>query len=234
MSRKPRNFYQTNFFHVMCQGINKKYIFEKSEDIKFYIKLMYNSALEDNAKIIAYCVMNNHVHILLKVKNINSLSNYMKRINQKYSFYFNKKYKRVGYVFRDRFKAQGIYTEKQYFNCINYIYNNPVKAGITKKPQEYPYSNYRKIKENMDDDYDFIDTDEDKIRNQEYIINEYLKKKQIQINDLKTKKYYLADLVTKLTNANMTARKISVKLDVGRTVIRNIIKNKNKDVSPMG
>lgn len=70
MSRNPRNYIKTSFFHVITQGINKSYIFEKQEDIKYYIKIMYNLLEEQNIKMLAYCIMNNHAHMLIEAKKI--------------------------------------------------------------------------------------------------------------------------------------------------------------------
>ena len=119
MSRQARNQLKTNLFHIMVQGINKSYIFNDSIDIKYYIKLLYEFNSQHNIQIIAYCVMNNHTHILIKCEKINELSKYMKMVNVKFSRYYNKKHNRVGYVFRDRFKSQGIYSEKHMYNCIS-------------------------------------------------------------------------------------------------------------------
>ena len=58
-------------------------------------------------------------------------------LNTRYGLYYNKKHKRIGYVFRDRYKAEGIYSEEQLYNCIKYIYDNPVKAGVCNKAEEY-------------------------------------------------------------------------------------------------
>ena len=77
MPRFPRNYLKTSFFHVMSQGINKNFIFEDSIDIKFYIKNMYEIKDKYNVKIIAYCIMNNHVHMLLETAGVENLSKYM-------------------------------------------------------------------------------------------------------------------------------------------------------------
>ena len=69
MPRYPRSYIQTTQYHVITQGMNKKYIFKEYEDKKFYIKIMYNES-EKNIEIVAYCLMNNHVHMLLKVNNL--------------------------------------------------------------------------------------------------------------------------------------------------------------------
>lgn len=81
MPRYPRNYLDTSFFHVMSQGINKSYIFEDEIDIKFYIKNMYEIKDKYSVKIIAYCIMNNHTHVLIETKTTENLSKYMHCLN---------------------------------------------------------------------------------------------------------------------------------------------------------
>ena len=71
MSRIPRNYIKTSFFHVITQGINKSYIFERTEDTKYYIKIMYQLTKEQKIKIIGYCIMSNHAHMLIETEEIN-------------------------------------------------------------------------------------------------------------------------------------------------------------------
>ena len=222
MPRFPRSYVKTSFFHVITQGINKNYIFEKSEDIKYYIKILYNLTKEQKVEIIAYCIMNNHAHILIKAEEIKELSKYMQRLNIKYARYYNKRYNRVGYVFRDRYKSEGIYGEEQLYNCIKYIYDNPVKAGICKQPEEYPYSNYKKINKQLEENYVFIDVDEDKAKCEE-AIEEFLMENNIILDDLKKDKIKLKELIIILkTEYNFSLRKISEKIRMGRETIRKI------------
>ena len=227
MSRQARSDLKTNLFHIMVQGINKSYIFNNSIDIKYYIKLLYELNNQHNIQIIAYCVMNNHTHILIKCENIDEMSKYMKRVNVKFSRYYNKKHNRVGYVFRDRFKSQGIYSEKHMYNCIRYIYENPVKAGMCKKPEEYPYSNYNRNKTidiyNNEDDLSFIDTEEDINKCCEVMLKEKLKKNNINLIDLKNHKDILYDIVKiMIKRYNYSLRKVSEKLRIGRETIRKL------------
>jgi REP element-mobilizing transposase RayT len=142
MPRRPRRNVDTSFLHVIVQGIDKKYIFNSKKSIEIYIKIMLEGLEKYKLKLIAYCVMNNHAHMLFYVENVNELSQYMKYINVKYSRYFNKKEKRVGYVFRDRFLSQPIYNQKYLYKCVAYIHMNPVKAQIVSEPGNYPYSSY--------------------------------------------------------------------------------------------
>ena len=222
MSRIPRNYIKTSFFHVITQGINKSYIFERAEDIKYYIKIMYQLTKEQKIKIIGYCIMSNHAHMLIETEEIKELSKYMQRLNTKYGKYYNKKYNRVGYVFRDRYRAQGIYTEKYLYNCLRYIYNNPVKAGICKNAEDYPYSNYKKIDGELDEDYTFIDIEDDD-KNIGEIIKKFLKENEMELTDLKREKRNLKELVIILKKQyNISLRNIAKELHMGRETIRKL------------
>ena len=236
MSRLPRNYTNTPFFHVITQGIEKSYIFEKAEDIKYYVKIMYKIKEEHNINIIAYCIMNNHTHMLIETKSIEQLSKYMQRINTTYGKYYNKKYSRVGYVFRDRYKAEGIYSEKHLYNCIKYIHNNPVKAGICNKAEEYPYSNYKMMKtefkeryslmtnsECNNEEYVFIDVDEKNETTCNKIIEAYLKENRIELKSIKQSKELLKELILFLKDENkISLRKIAEELELSRETVRKI------------
>ncbi len=220
MPRFPRKHIKTSFFHVITQGINKSYIFDKSEDIKYYIKLIYKLSKEHEIEIIAYCIMNNHAHMLIKTKKSDELSKYMQRLNCTYARYYNKKYDRVGYVFRDRYKSEGIYDEQHLYNCIKYIYDNPVKAGICSKAKDYPYSNYKIITKEIKENYTFMDIDNDSKICKELIQN-FLNENDMDINDLKKNKRKLKELIVILKmEYNISLRKISEEKKIGRETIR--------------
>ena len=220
MPRFPRNYLKTSFFHVMSQGINKNFIFEDSIDIKFYIKNMYEIKDKYNVKIIAYCIMNNHVHMLLETAGVENLSKYMHCLNTRFGQYYNKKYKRVGYVFRDRYKAEGIYSEKQLYNCVKYIYDNPVKAEICKKPEEYEFSNYKKIDFIDDEEYAFIDVEEDKEIICEKLVKEFLNKKKMKMEEVRENKAELKKLIKILKQHKIAFRTISKTININREKLR--------------
>ena len=142
MSRVAREKYKTGFFHIMIQGINKEYIFEKNENKEKYLFLMKKYYENYNIKIIAYCIMNNHAHFLIYSDDIKQISNYMHKINSIYAMDYNTINKRVGYLFRDRYKSQYINNREYLFKCIKYIHLNPVKAHIVKEERQYKYSSY--------------------------------------------------------------------------------------------
>lgn len=223
MPRFPRYYSETLVFHIMTQGINKSYIFKNYEDKKFYIKTMYKIKDEHKIKIISYCIMDNHTHILIETENLESLSKYMLRLNTIYGKYYNTKYKRVGYVFRDRYKSEGIYNEQHLLACKKYIYDNPVKAGICKNAADYLFSNYQKISEIPNKKtYNFIDGESHNAENEE-IIRQYLKNNNIKISDLKIEKDKLKELVKILKDEhNISLREISTRIGIGRETIRKI------------
>lgn len=224
MPRFPRSYIKTSFFHIITQGINKSYIFENAEDIKYYINIMYKLSEQHEIKIIAYCIMNNHAHMLIETEKIKELSKYMQRLNTRYGKYYNRKYNRVGYVFRDRYKSEGIYSEEHLYNCIKYIYDNPVKAGICEKAKEYPYSNYKRIDKNLQGNYIFIDIEDDE-KICEKLIRDFLIENNVELNDLKKDKRKLKELIIILkTEYNISLRKIAEKIKLGRETIRRIYK----------
>lgn len=139
VSRKSLNF---NCFHVIVQGFEKKFIFEKDEDKRKYRKTLFYYANKYNLKILAYCIMGNHIHILVFCNIINDLSKCMHAVNTIYARYYNDKNKRVGYVYRDRFKSFPIKSLKQLYKTLIYIHLNPVKAHITETPEKYLFSSY--------------------------------------------------------------------------------------------
>lgn len=184
MPRKARSLSQTNYFHVMVQGINRSYIFKKDDEAKEYISLLYKIKEDYKLDIITFCVMQNHVHILIKALKTEELGTFMKRVNLSYSIFYNKKYNRVGYVFRDRYKSQEINSITQLYICMRYIYNNPIKANLCTNPKDYPYlkydSNiYENIKE-LDGSFKFIEY-ENNIDIKE-IVQQYIKENSLCID----------------------------------------------------
>ena len=142
MARISRMCYESSFFHVMVQGINKENIYEKGYMKKAFLNILNKKSKELNVEILAFCIMDSHVHLLLYTENIHNLTKLMASINTKYAKLFNKVNDRVGYVYRDRYRCENIYTENHLINCIKYIHNNPVNAHMCDYPKYYKYSSY--------------------------------------------------------------------------------------------
>lgn len=95
-----------------------------------------------NFEIITHCMMNNHAHFLIYTEDIIGFGKFMHKVNLTYASTFNKEEHRCGVLFRNRYKTEPIYDIKYLINCIKYIHDNPVKAGIVKKCEDYKYSSY--------------------------------------------------------------------------------------------
>lgn len=148
MPRKPRNEIMSQISHIVVKGMNNEYIFEKEIYMKKFKEILKNKLKDSNIKIISYCIMNNHVHLLLYSKLTHNISKYMQRVNTSYSNYYNKINNRTGYVYKNRFYSQPILSEKQLYRCIDYIHNNPIKAKICENQKKYKYSSAYEIWKN--------------------------------------------------------------------------------------
>ena len=229
MPRIARKNMGTSFFHVLVQGINKSYIFNKKEDIITYLDIIKRYKEKNEIKVEAYCIMNNHAHLLINADRINELSSFMHGVNTTYAIYYNKKYKRVGYVFRDRYKSECIYTDTQLYYCIEYIHNNPVKAGICKTQQEYAFSSAREIKNNRIKgeklNINFLEIDEEKEQRLEEIIKLFLKEENIREEEIIKNKEKLSKLLRILkTDNKISFRKIEKRLDISRETLRKLLR----------
>lgn len=142
MPRKASKDLSASFFHVIVQGVNKEYIFDKEHYIKKYLSLIDKYKRTYNIEILAYCIMNNHAHLLLQIQDYKQMSYFMHKINCIYAQFYNYKENRVGVVFRNRYVSEAISDIKHLKSCIKYIHMNPVKAKIVTSCSQYKYSTY--------------------------------------------------------------------------------------------
>lgn len=133
----------------MTRGINKDKIFQSKSDKDKLIGIIKEKSNEISCKIYAYCVMDNHLHLLVEC-DVEELSLLMKMINIAYAIYYNFKNNRIGPVFQDRFKSEIILDERHFYGVIRYIHNNPVKANIVAKPEKHIWCSIREYIDNED------------------------------------------------------------------------------------
>ena len=140
MARTARVLENKGYLHVITRGNAQQIIFEDDQDYGYYLKLIREYASENNITICAYCLMTNHVHLLIHYEDKN-VATFMHKVGISYSNYFNKKYDRTGHVFQGRYKSE-IIDNEQYFLTVNrYILQNPVKAGLSKNV-DYKWNSY--------------------------------------------------------------------------------------------
>lgn len=145
MARTARKDIDARFFHVMVQGIDKDFVFFDDECKRVYLQCIAKRQLEQGSsvKLLAFCIMSNHAHLVIAPESIADMSAYMKRINTAYAMYYNDRLKRVGYVFRDRYRSEAIRSERQLEYCVAYVHNNPLKAGLVSDAEQYDFSSFR-------------------------------------------------------------------------------------------
>lgn len=141
MSRTARIESRTGIYHVMQRGADKQIIFETERDYIFYLKKLGEYKKEYNIKLLAYCLMENHLHMLVKTESLANLSIMMQRLGTSYARHYNEKYFHAGYVFQGRFRCEQVESEGYLYTCIRYIHNNPVKAGISSR-DTYKWSSF--------------------------------------------------------------------------------------------
>ena len=140
MPRRPR-IDMVGYYHIVNRGVEQRIIYEEDEDFETFLVMLCTACKLYNVQLHGYVLMSNHYHLLIETTQEN-LSKFMKHINASYAIYFNKKYKRSGHLWQGRFKSWYVTDEAYLYTLISYIHNNPVKANIVIKTEEYRYSSY--------------------------------------------------------------------------------------------
>lgn len=141
MPRKARKLAESGIYHVMLRGIDRQRIFEGQDDCDRFLNILQECRVLSNYQLYAFCLMGNHVHLLLKIQD-EGLETVFKRIGGRYAYYYNAKYQRVGPLFQDRFKSEPVEDDAYFVTVLRYIHQNPVKAGLCKKVEDYAYSSF--------------------------------------------------------------------------------------------
>ncbi|MGR6836625.1 transposase [Syntrophomonas erecta] len=139
MPKKPREKSATGIYHVMVRGIGQQDIFHERDDFHRYLETLKKISLDSGVSVLGYCLMTNHVHLLLREHDGN-ISVFMKRLGVSYAYWYNWKYERVGHVFQDRFKSECVEDDVYLLTVIRYIHLNPIKVFLVSKPEEYEWS----------------------------------------------------------------------------------------------
>lgn len=141
MPRKARKKSESGIYHVILRGQNKQTIFEDDEDREKFLQTLESCKSKSEFKIYGYCLMQNHVHLLIQETN-EDLGVIMRRLGASYVYWYNRKYKRCGHLFQDRFKSETVETDAYFLTVLRYIHLNTVKVGLPKKMFDYKWSSY--------------------------------------------------------------------------------------------
>ncbi len=139
MPREARAKSRTRIYHIIWRGANRQEIFHDDMDWKKFLSVLKKYKIKCELAVYAWCLMSNHVHLLIKEGN-EDISATMKRIGVSYAGYYNQKYRTTGHLFQDRFKSESVETKRYLHTVVRYIHQNPVKARIVNRPDDWKWS----------------------------------------------------------------------------------------------
>lgn len=160
MATKKRYFVNGDYYHIFNRGVEKRKVFLKDRDYERFIGTLKHCLknpskpsrkvvkgdsgfAESSVDVIAFCLMPNHFHFLIRQKSENGISTFLSRLSNSYTKYFNTKYDRVGPLFQGPFKTVNIETDGQLLHISRYIHLNPVVASITNDLRAFEWSSYK-------------------------------------------------------------------------------------------
>ena len=142
MPRRPRMYLPGIPAHIVQRGNNREPCFFSKDDYVYYLQCLKHALSRYKVKLHAYVLMTNHVHLLMTPTDECGISKVMSLIGKNYVLYINKTYRRSGTLWEGRHKSSLVDADKYLFHCYRYIEMNPVRAGMTRKPDEYRWSSY--------------------------------------------------------------------------------------------
>ena len=143
MPRGPRLVLPGVALHLVQRGVNRQPCFFVPRDYADYLRLLAVFAVESGCSVHAYCLMTNHVHLLLTPHQAGACARLMKELNQRYVQRLNKALGRSGTLWQGRFHSSVVATERYALACYRYIELNPVRAGLAAHARDYYWSSYR-------------------------------------------------------------------------------------------
>lgn len=131
----------SGYYHVVPKGIADQLVFEDDIDRRYYLKLLSEAKRETGVRIHAYCLMSNHVHLV--VEDVDGhLSDAMKYLHERYAMMFATKIDRTGGIFRKPFWSEPIESDEYFLSAIRYVHANPAAAGIC-QASDYEWSSFK-------------------------------------------------------------------------------------------
>jgi putative transposase len=142
MPRTARITMENACYHVITRGNQKQLVFIEPQDYEKYLFLLAKYKKRYKFRLYCFCLMPNHVHLLIEVQNPLKLNKIMRGLNLSYTLHYNSKYEKVGHLWQDRFKSKIIEKDAYLLECINYIEANPLRASLVSDITKYRWSSY--------------------------------------------------------------------------------------------
>ncbi len=142
MPRKPRGVIVHSFVHVTAKGNRGVPLYHRDNDYRFFLSCLRDYAARDAARVHAFCLMGNHVHLLVEATDT-PISRTMHTLLQRYAQYVNRLHGYRGHLFADRFWARVCSEEYDVLAVLRYVHQNPLRAGLVPRLELYPWSSHR-------------------------------------------------------------------------------------------
>ena len=152
MGRKGRILVDGGVYHITARGHNRYRLFHDFNDYKAYKDFIREYKKRFDYYLFHYCLMPNHIHLLLKILNGNELPGLLQRLNQAYAKHYKRSYGLVGNLFQGRYKSTFIDKDSYLLDCGRYIERNPYRAGMVKDPSDYYWSSCKFYTKGENDD----------------------------------------------------------------------------------
>jgi putative transposase len=143
MPRKPRVFSPHIAYHIIARGNNRSVLFRSDHDFRRYLELLAFFKTQYAFDVFHYCLMTNHVHLLMRFGDREAFQKVPQRLQLNYAKHVAAKYQHVGHVFQDRFRSLPVEDNRYMLECGRYIERNPVNAGMVGVAEDYRWSSHR-------------------------------------------------------------------------------------------
>lgn len=156
MGRKKRIWIPHSFYHVVSRGNRRGPIFLTLDDFEAFLHILRQVHEKTPFSLSSYCLMTNHYHLQIRSHG-QPVSKVMSLINKRYATYYNTRYRLSGHVFEKRFYDKPIETKEGMLEVSRYIHLNPVRANMSKVPEQYKWSSFRFYQSSLDKEQPFMD-----------------------------------------------------------------------------
>ncbi len=143
MSRQPRRASHTGYYHVVTRGNQRATVFQTPEDYRAYGTFLQEAFHRYHLSLAHFCLMPNHVHLLMHAADVSSLSRAMHQLQRRYWFYCKRQVALSGHLWQGRFHSFPIEDEAYLLEAARYIERNPLEAKLVQRLNAYPWSSYR-------------------------------------------------------------------------------------------
>lgn len=144
MARSPRLSLPSYPHHVIQRGNNRQPIFLAPKDYEVFLNCLREAKRKYQARLYAYVLMTNHVHLLVEPEHEGDLGRFMQSVGRRYVRYINDAYERTGTLWEGRFRSAIVSRDEYLITCSRYIELNPVRAGMVRHPRDYRWSSYHR------------------------------------------------------------------------------------------